>query len=211
MEPGMFVSPSQYNTFYGIVSLKECLYRQTMYFACMMLLCAATASAAEPPLNESIILNSGFERWTSYGAEAYPNQWSPQQHAGELSFSFSQDEEDFVSGASSLRIERTGTQPWGSVTQVIPPVKLKGKRVRFSAKVKMEETTPDGLSLMLVVKGVGVGGSPIYTRKFDGISSWQDVSIEGEIPTSASRITVGITLEYGRVLWLDDAHIEVLP
>ena len=75
----------------------------------------------------------------------------------------------------------------------------------------MEETTTDGLSLMVVVKGAGVGGSPIYIRKFDGISSWQNVSIEGVIPKSATRITIGMTLESGRVLWLDEVQLQVLP
>jgi hypothetical protein len=212
MEQETFVSRSQEKILPPGQDWTDRRCSQLMTFlSCLMMVCVVNADSNDAGDNEVDLKNPGFELWKTFNSQSYLSNWSAQQHAGEPSFVFLRDEEEFVSGESSLRIERIGTQPWGSVVQVIPTPKLKGKRFRFSAEAKMDKITTDGFSLMVIVKGVGVGGSPIYTRKFDGLSSWENASIEGVIPKSATRITVGMTLEYGQVLWLDNAQLEVLP
>lgn len=155
------------------------------------------------------IRNPGFELWDSSGS--CPAQWQCSQHAGEPSFEFLQEYTDRVEGNSSLRIERIGSQPWGVVNQLVDPKLLQGKRVRLSAKFKLEAVTELGGGIMVVTSGPGQVSAPVYSRYVQGTRDWHTIELEGDIPAFVSRVTLGVALEGGGTLMVDEVRLEILP
>ena len=129
--------------------------------------------------------------------------WSYSQHAGKKSYLF-----DTVDGV--LRIERTGTEPWGMATQRIKAKDLAGRTLEFSAELSgefPEMTSKPIASTGVVVRVVGykpdlprmlgksnllVGqGEPGLTgTKYD----WPRQHVRFTVPDGATDIDVSIVL-----------------
>jgi hypothetical protein len=126
--------------------------------------------------------------------------WASAQHAGERSF-----ELRLQSGAA--RIEKTGTQPWFSYTQIVPVRPLRGEDLVYTAEMAMALTAEGvahgfdiGGGLVLSVWGdpdpVMGGDRLLATHLFDhephlGDSDWVPVHMRVRIPETATRMRVG--------------------
>jgi len=153
--------------------------------------------------------NSGFNGWMV--SDACPDKWLCSQHAGEPSFIFVQDTSERIEGSSSLRIERTGSQPWGSVKQVVAREPLLGRHIKLSAMVKLNEVTELGAGIIIITNAALPNQAPIYSKYVPGTSDWQLLELEGEIPEFVSHMAIHFALEGGGTLWIDDVRLEILP
>lgn len=178
--------------------------------------CAGLSQEAAPfePLQQDSsrllveISNPGFELWDVDGL--CPVGWQCSQHAGEPSFIFLPEKDDRVEGTTSMRIERVGSQPWAAVRQSLMPASIQGKYIRLSAKVKLAGVTGLGAGIMLATSGSIKTPTPSYQTYAVGTTDWQTIKVEGEIPPTVSRVTLGVMLEGGGMLLVDDVLLEVL-
>ncbi len=167
------------------------------------------ATEQEDPGLRVEIANPGFELWNE--SENCPIDWSCSQHAGEPSFTFLPEGSDKVESATSMRIQRIGSQPWGAARQKIIPDPVKGQHVRLSARMKLIGVTGSGAGIMIVTSGSVKTTSPIYSKYVAGTSDWQTIEVGGEIPPTVSRVIVGIVLEGDGTLLVDDVRLAILP
>ncbi len=126
--------------------------------------------------------------------------WSGAQHAGELSF-------EVTSGNGELRIEKTGSQPWYTLTQSIPARPLRSSELLFEAEIQLnldaeslDHNFRPGGGLMVSVWGnpdpmMGgdrlVAGSKFEHEPHLGTTEWTPVATRIEVPFDATRLRVG--------------------
>ncbi len=159
-----------------------------------------------------LLRNPGFEE-----SATRPVGWGVAQHAGPVAYEFSLDDEIYVEGNRSFRIERTLEELWGAIRQVVVvPATQGGKQfVRFSAMLRSERVGPDGFGLELVYSGrpLGMLSPPVLrSTRSHGLadtSDWTQVVIEEELPEGTSRITAGVVLHDEGIGWVDDLSLTI--
>ena len=82
-------------------------------FAAAVLFVCVLAPVGDAPAQENEPRNLSFEEPAP--ANGFPPGWWFIQHAGRPSFEFAIDDRAFKAGQRSLRIKRTGTEPFGLV------------------------------------------------------------------------------------------------
>jgi hypothetical protein len=178
-------------------------------FAIAMLLASVARAQETEPRNLS------FEEPATGGSRA-PG-WSFIQHAGEQSFEFTIDDQVAKDGKNSLRIKRTGTQPFGEVLQTIKADRFRGKRVRLTAFLRLDNVDAYGRrrasGAVLILRSDGVGGrtfDDMRDRPLSGTKPWTEVSVEIDVPPTASRIDFGAGLTGSGTLWVDAVKLEAV-
>ena len=125
--------------------------------------------------------------------------WRYSQHAGDQSFAHS-------AANGILSIEKIGREPWGLVTQSVDTDALKGKRVEYSAELKLELTEPEhehafpyggGLSLLAKKNNRVVLSSSLDHEPHMGTQDWQSVRIVADLPKAASYLRLGFLHQAG--------------
>ena len=128
--------------------------------------------------------------------------WSSAQHSSTPSF---------VSGFENgvLTIEQKGTEPWFMVRQQVRFPDMQGSTLRFSAETKGDISVEPKLhgfehkaGLHYSFRGVG-RGSPTFTADQTpntGQWDWQEMSVEFEVPESATSLRVGFLHQGGGTL-----------
>lgn len=146
-----------------------------------------------------------------------PPGWWFIQHAGPPSFEFVLDDRITKDGKKSLRIRRTGTQPFGLVSQRIAAEHYRGKRVRLSAFLRLENVESygrgawrdmSGAVLMLRSQGVL---DDMRDRPLRGTKPWTKVSVEIDVPPGAGSLEFAPMLSGTGTLWATDFKLEVVP
>ncbi|WP_157497595.1 hypothetical protein [Gilvimarinus chinensis] len=154
--------------------------------------------------------------------------WGLSQHASNPSYSYS-------SNGEVLRLERTGTEPWGKVFQrfrgeeVLP---LLGKTLEFSAEIRAELNDDYGSameppSLMAWAKGFRKGTPPLLGKstlvsekallpELPGEYGWKHYAVTFSLPpeTSVSQVELEFSLVLttgGALEMRGPALIEVEP
>jgi hypothetical protein len=146
--------------------------------------------------------------------------WTFIQHAGEESFEFAIDKDVAKQGKKSLRIRRTGNQPFGLASQKIRADRFLGKRVRFSGYVRLENVEPYGTGVLRTFSGAalmlrinGASGTILFlddmrNRPLRGNSDWKQVSLEADVPLEAATIEFGPVLSGSGTVWFDAATLQ---
>lgn len=125
--------------------------------------------------------------------------WHYSQHAGEKSF-------DYSAGSGVLTFERVGSESWGLLAQRVEPGGLQGKRVEFSAELKLDLKVPDdthgfgyggGLSLLAKQNNRVVVTSSLEHEPHMGVHDWQAVRIVADLPEGISYLRVGFLHQAG--------------
>jgi hypothetical protein len=163
--------------------------------------------------------NLSFEEPPAAPGDAPPGWWFIQ-HAGPTSFEFAIDDQVAKEGKQSLRIRRTGTQPFGLVLQRIKPDRFRGKRVRLSAFLRLDNVEPfgrgalrdmSGAVLMLRSEGgTGMVLDDMRERPLRGTRPWTEVSAEIDVPLSANTLEFAAMLSGTGTLWVDAVRLEVV-
>lgn len=182
-------------------------------FASTLLLPSAVSAQEIEPRNLS------FEEPTG-SAGGRPPGWWFIQHAGPTSFEFAIDDQVAKDGKQSLRIKRTGDQPFALVSQKVKADRFRGKRVRLSAFLRLDNVEAygrgairdmSGAALTLRVEGPGFSNlDDMRDRPLRGTKPWTEVSLELDVPATASMIEFGAVLSGGGTLWVDAFKLEVV-
>jgi hypothetical protein len=121
--------------------------------------------------------------------------WFSSQHAGEDSF-------ELEFGNGELTIIKTGTQPWYYLRQYIAAEELAGKKLAFTAELKLDleksESPTVGGGLKVVARASGARGRKLLLRSiFDhqprnGKTDWYPVQVITRLPKNTHIVEVGL-------------------
>ena len=163
------------------------------------------------PPQDVVVRNPGFEAGPQPGS-ACPAGWACVMHAASDSFRFFYDDAHPAAGTRSGCFESVGREPWGKMVQGHPVGQpLRGKRVRLSALVRLEDVTGDGAGPILRADG-GSGNELAY--RFEprgGSAGWHPVSAELDVPQGTYILELGFALKGKGRICVDDVRFEVLP
>jgi hypothetical protein len=145
-----------------------------------------------------------------------PPGWWFMQHAGAMSFEFAIDDQVAKDGKQSLRIKRTGKQPWGLVSQTVKADRFRGKRVRLTAFLRLDNVEAYGTGALrewsgavLLLRSQGALDD-MRDRPLRGTKPWTSVSVEIDVPSKAPIIEFGAMLSGSGTLWVDAVKLEAV-
>ena len=141
--------------------------------------------------------------------------WQSIGHAQGNSHEVVADRRKPRSAPASLRIKRTGYEPWGLLAQV---VKVKpewvGRNVRLSGYLRTAGATGTGGALVLQATN-GSGSVMVHDhmddRRARGDQGWKLATTQIKIPPGAYFVKVGVMLEDDGTLWADDLALHLMP
>lgn len=181
--------------------------RRSLLLAAALLALPLASLAAPTPIE---IENAAF----APDAQGNLPGWQQVGHAQGKSHEYAADSDRPRSPPASLRIRRTGPEPWGMVMQAlqVKPEWL-GKTVRFSGWLRTAGATGTGAGLTLQATS---GGGAILVhdhmddRRVRGNQDWKRVMTQVQLPRNAYFIKLGVILEDDGTLWADDLQLELL-
>ena len=187
-------------------------------FAAAVLFVCVLAPVGDAQGQESEPRNLSFEEPAA--ANGFPPGWWFIQHAGRPSFEFAIDDRAFKAGQRSLRIKRTGTEPFGLVLQGVKADRFRGKRVQLTALLRLDQVDAfgkgamrdmSGAALMLRTQG-GVASAldDMRDRPMRGTKDWAVVRVEIDVPATADRVEFGAVLSGTGTLWATAFKLEVV-
>jgi hypothetical protein len=142
--------------------------------------------------------------------------WEFLQHGGKPSFEFVIDDQVAKDGKQSLRIKRTGTEPYCIASQTIKADRFRGKHVRLTAFVRLDNVESfgrgaSGAFLLLKSDGGGVRSfDDMRDRPLRGTKPWTEVNVEIDVPPTASVIDFGAGLTGSGTVWVDAFQLEAV-
>jgi len=170
----------------------------------------ATPPAAQAAANRVALRNAGFEEPMPQKGNCPPG-WSCSAHNGMAAFRFFVDAARPASGTHSGCVERVGREPWALMTQAAPEIApLRGKHVRFTAKVRVEGVVGDGGGVFILAQG-GSGQTLAHAKKQEqGTRFWNSMQVDLVVPQQAFVLEAGLVLEGTGMACIDDAVLEVV-
>jgi hypothetical protein len=160
------------------------------------------------------LANGGFEEMDATGAALH---WETGQHAGEVSYRFALDHGERHAGAASMRIDGVGSEPYGSVWQLVPAPPARQGTLVLRGFMQVREATGNdfgaGAALLLqamrggtvITQGVAV---PAFASATTG---WQRYESRLVVPAQADLVRVGTTLHGRGTVWVDELTLAVVP
>ena len=185
-------------------------------FAAVLLSVSALLLVSVAQAQETEPRNLSFEDPPMDAEGGRPPGWWFVQHAGETSFEFAIDDRVAKDGKRSLRIRRTGKQPFGLVLQKIKADRFRGKRVRLTAFLRLENVEAYGHGALREISGATLmlrsGGAldDMRDRPLRGTKPWTEVSVEISVPATATVVDFGATLSGSGTLWVDAVKLEAV-
>ncbi|RLQ21798.1 hypothetical protein DWB85_10955 [Seongchinamella sediminis] len=131
--------------------------------------------------------------FATIGGSRRERQWFHSQHGGEPSFEHS-------ASNGELLIEKTGSEPWFILTQIIQRADIPGRRVVFSAEIKLDLHPPaiphafkqgGGLTVTAMANGKPVLRSLMEHEPHMGTTDWQPVQVVLELPKQVQSVRLG--------------------
>ena len=111
-----------------------------------------------------------------------------------------------------LRALRPQVDGFGTLMQTFSAQAYLGKRVRFSALVKAQQVV-SWAGLWMRVDGQtksGIAFDNMQDRPIKGTLDWRRYEVVLPVAADADAISLGILLDGGGRVWLDDVKVEVL-
>ncbi len=141
---------------------------------------------------DSYLQNGDFSAKKKSGG---PKEWTGTQHAGENSFELEID-------GREVTIDKIGTQPWFLLRQRLPGKDFAGKKMAFTAEIKLDLRPPAGVEMLPIGGGLqiaaraGAGGKPLLRSTLDheprmGKTDWQTVQVVIEVPARTRTLELG--------------------
>jgi hypothetical protein len=155
----------------------------------------AEPAAALPAVEPGLLIDPGFE---IAGKDVPLRHWGLYQHAGDTSYRLEVSK-------GSARIERTGSEPWGVLSQTLPADALAGKTLEWSVELSGELDDRYGppfeaTGLLVSVTGFGPADLPMM-----GSRHLLTLASEPGLPTgrlTAERHLLRFQIPEGRELQL---------
>jgi len=140
-----------------------------------------------------------------------PGWFFPPVAAG---YELTRDTDQKHGGKRSARLKPVNDEPrgFGNLMQAFAADDFRGKRVRMSAFVKVENVERMA-GLWMRVDGLEkstIAFDNMSTRPIKGTSDWQEYKIVLDIPQEAADISFGVMLPGKGQLWVDDFKFEVV-
>ena len=141
-------------------------------------------------------------------------EWRYSQHSGEPSFSYNAND-------GTLVFTRTGGEPWANLVQSVETSNLSGKRIEFSAEVKLRLTVPkegrktrSAPSAGLIIIGKK-GNRNVVRARLDrepkmSNHSWQSLSVIADIPMGTNYLHVGFNHKAGGTIEVRDPRLRIV-
>ena len=141
---------------------------------------------------ENYLLNSNFSEQSKSGAAEH---WGGMQHAGVRSF------ERTIIG-DELTIHRIGPESWYLLRQKIEARQLAGKKVAFTAEIKMDSPTTSIYPGLNGERGLLLSAKPKYSGKLllrtsmapesaTDNTEWQKIQIVARLPKKTGFVELG--------------------
>lgn len=157
-----------------------------------------------------VLRNPGFEVPFPAGGRCPPG-WDCAAHSGAQSFRFFYDESHPAKGRASACIEPVTREPWAKLVQAHGHIEsLRGKRVRLSALVRLENVAGAGAGPILIAQGGSGNEVASRVELKPGNGDWHPVQVELEVPQSAFLLELGLVLEGTGRACVDEVRLEVL-
>jgi len=144
----------------------------------------------------NLLADPGF---STLGEPHRSRAWHYSQHAGDKAFEYSASD-------GILTFERVGSESWGLLTQRVETDEIEGKRVEYSAELKLDLSVPTdthgfgyggGLSLLARANNRVLLDSSLDHEPHMGVHDWQAVSIITEVPKGTNFLRVGFLHQAG--------------
>ena len=142
--------------------------------------------------------------------------WRYSQHAENIAFSY-----DAKNG--TLTFIKTGAEPWALLSQTLDAEALRGKRVEFSANLKLDLSEPNdahvlghGGGLVLLGRQVDENGSKIRLSSSleheprMGTHDWQRVTVVEDVPKRISHLYAGFLHRADGTIRVRDPALRVV-
>ena len=120
--------------------------------------------------------------------------WHYSQHAGDKSF-------EYAASDGILTFEKVGSESWGLLAQPVDTKKFEGRRVEYSAELKLDLSEPvdthgfgygGGLSLLARANNRVVLQSSLDHEPHMGVHDWQGVRIVADLPKGITYLRIGL-------------------
>jgi hypothetical protein len=169
------------------------------------------ASAAPAAAATAVTLvNPGFEA-PDAAPPGFPG-WTASVHSNPRAYAFAIDTGVHHAGTASLRITRVGDEPWGMITQALPPAGLTGRTIEWSAWLRIDKAAGPGAVLSIATTAHGATDRVVFLEPaLAGTKDWTQARVRLAIPPGTSVVEVSAMLQGPGTLWVDDAKLEVLP
>jgi hypothetical protein len=170
---------------------------------------------AEKALAPIALVNPGFES-AKAGSSVAAEGWAGIHHASNVSYTFTLDDKIFRSGTRSLRIDNTGPEVVGIISQAISALPHRGKTLRFSGWIRTHDTkgNPFGAGAGLMLQAMAYGSPQAFAHMrenaINGTTDWTRYQLKLTVPQDAQLIEVGMMLFGPGAAWLDDAALDVV-
>ena len=166
------------------------------------------AGGQEPPTEDTyippegnLLINPDFE----LAANGTIQSWRLSQHTGPVSYSAGVENKE-------VRLERINKEPWGVLSQTFrnkAMVPLQGKRLRFSAELKVDFTDEygppfeaAGISVMLTGISAGQSSRRLLLELLEPVDAgmksqgWQRRTVDFDLPDAASAAWLELQLGF---------------
>jgi hypothetical protein len=184
-----------------------------LLFGATGLCCAAEApSTAVPvPAARAIkLVNADFE--SSLTPDGGIEGWEPTTHANQDGWVFALDNSMMHAGHASARIHRSSNDPWGMLHQTLPAAGLGGETLELSAWLRTDRADGEGAILVLRTLANGSVDKHVFMKPpVTGTRDWMRYSVRLAIPRNSIAVGIGVMMQGGGTLWLDDVTLVALP
>ena len=165
----------------------------------------------------NLLKNSSFEE-----GEHTPISWSSRQHILDNGVTVSIEKDNPFIGESCAKVDTRETKSegesfsFGEIRQLLDPITLRGKTVRFRAAIRSKGKSTRKIELNLTVMRKLKDGTliPATQRKMHGrpvaSGNWQYYEIVSRIDDDADEISVGLTVVGKAEAWIDDASLMIM-
>ena len=138
--------------------------------------------------------------------------WRYSQHAGDRSFRYGAKQ-------GTLSFEKTGSEPWALLAQSIDAKRTRGKRIEFSAELKLDLKEPVttrgfgyGAGLSLLVKH---NNRLRLSSSFDhephmGEHDWQTARVVADIPKGSTFLRAGFVHQAGGSFQVRNPQLRIV-
>ncbi|CAN5317136.1 hypothetical protein BH11PSE11_BH11PSE11_38010 [soil metagenome] len=190
--------------------MEHSLWKFLVRAAVIVSTAACTALPSAPPDNVVPLKNPSFNA----GPDGKLAGWAAGEHLLGNSYTFAADPVNPRSGPTSGRIERYGTEPFGLLDeQIRMKPEWRNKTLRLSGWLRSQDV--DGVGGALMLRADGGSGQIIQWNFMDdnrvtGTRDWKQYSIDLKIPPDTFFFQVGVMLQGGGKLWVDDLQLELV-
>ena len=192
------------------------IYAKAVFFIAFTQIIAGATAADSAPIPcryaSGNLLND--TRFDTLHLPMMQQAWRYSQHSGEPSFSYDVNE-------GTLIFTRTGHEPWANLSQSVETSNLDGKRIEFSAEIKLRlsapkqgrktQSTPSAGLFIAAKKGARTVARARLDREPEmSNNNWQRLSVIADSPEGTNYLQVGFNHKAGGSIEARDPALRIV-